>query len=203
MALLTLAECKAILGIATGSTANDKGLETFIPYVERDICLHCNNYFTDTVIYVKDIGSIVFLRGDTDTTSTSPDRITDDEDRFTTSGFRSGMDIAIFGGSNEGIYTIASASTGTLKLTSTGEIEDQDPNASYNSVGPILIAKVKWPRALKPTAARMVWHLLDNPYPGDVQSESIDDYSVTYAGEHAYPSRVIDGLTPHKRAVFL
>lgn len=203
MALLTLAECKAILGIATGSTANDGAISLFIPYVERDICDYCNNYFNDTVIYVHDIGSVVFARGDTSTGTTDPDTITDDEDRFSTSGFRAGMDIVVFGGSNEDIYTLSSVTTDTLKLTSTGEIEDQDPNASYNSVGPILISRVKWPKTLKPTAARMIWHLIDNPYPGDVQSERIDDYSVTYAGEHSYPTRVLDGLRPYKRAILI
>jgi hypothetical protein len=203
MALLTLAECKSILGIATGSTANDAAISVFIPFVERDICAYCNNYFADTVVYVHDRGSVVFVRGDTSTGTTDADEITDDEDRFSTSGFRAGMDIVVFGGSNEGIYSLASVTTGALQLTSTGEIEDQDPNASYNTVGPLLISRVKWPKALKPTAARMIWHLIDNPYPGDIQSERLDDYSVTYAGEHAYPARVLNGLRPYRRAILI
>ena len=201
MALLTATECQQLLRLAT--TAYSSEINRLIPYVERDICLHCNNYFSDTVIFIQDQGSVVFLRGDTNTTSTSPDKITDDQDRFTTSGFRDGMDIAVFGGSNEGIYTISSASTDTLKLDSTGEVEDQDPSASYNLVGPLLIARVKWPKTLKPVAAQMIWHLLKEAKTGDVKSESIDDYSVTYAGEHMYPQRVVQGLSPYRRAVLL
>ncbi len=203
MALMTLAECKSILGIATGTTGNDASISVLIPYVERDICAYCNNYFGDTVIYVRDYGSVSFTRGNTATSSTSPDQIHDDDDRFTTSGFRTGIDVVVFGGSNEGIYTVSSASTDTLKLTCTGELESVDPDSAYNTVGPVLIQRIKWPKTLKPTAAQMVWHLIDNPLPGNVQTERIDDYSVTYAGEHAYPDRVLAGLRPHKRAILI
>jgi len=201
MALLTVDECKEILGIADNSY--DAKLTAMIPYVERDVCAYCNNYFADTVMYVYDNGSVAFVRGSTLSSSTSPDTITDDEDRFSTSGFRAGMDIVVGGGSNEEIYSLAAVSTNTLTLTSTGEIENQDPDASYNTVGPVFIARVKWPRALKPTAARMVWYLVDKPKQADVQSERIDDYSVTYAGQHAYPERVISGLRPYRRAVLI
>lgn len=201
MALLTVDECKEILGISDNSY--DAKLTALIPYVERDVCAYCNNYFADTVVYVHDIGAVTFVRGSTLSSSTSPDTITDDEDRFSTSGFRAGMDIVVAGGSNEEIYSLAAVSTGTLTLNSTGEIESQDPDASYNTVGPILISRVKWPKPLKAHAAKMVWYLVDKPKQGDAQSERIDDYSVVYAGSHAYPERVLSGLRPYRRAILI
>jgi hypothetical protein len=201
MALLTVAECQSLLRLTTSQYSTQ--IATLIPCIERDICLHCNNWFADTVIYREAVGGIAFARGDTSTGTTSPDTITDDQDYFTTIGFRDGTDIVVFGGSNEGIYTISSVTTDTLTLTSTGEVEDQDQDLSHHSVGPIRIARINWPRNLKPIAAQMVWSLLDKPRQGDVKSESIDDYSVTFAGEHMYPSRLVQGLSPYRRAILI
>ena len=201
MSIVTVDECKAILGLEDNTY--DEKIRTMIPYVQEDIIQHCNNAFGDTVIYRQSHGAIAFARGTTLTSSTDPDTITDDEDDFTTAGFRAGMDIIVLGGSNEGVYTLAGVSTDTLTLTCTGTLEDQDGSTCYRDPGVIHIARIRWPRGIKLAAAKMVWHLIDKPTMGDIKSESIDDYSVVYAGEHLYPAKVIAELGPHRRAILI
>jgi hypothetical protein len=201
MSVLTIDECKNILGLADNSY--DEQIRTMIPYVQEDVIQHCNNAFGDSVIYREAHGGISFARGSTLTSSTDPDTITDDYDEFSTAGFRAGMDIVVLGGSNEGVYTLASVSTDTLTLTSTGEIENHDGSTFYRDPGIIHIARVRWPKGVKLAAAKMVWHLIDQPRVGNVQSERIDDYAVTYAGAHAYPQAVVAELRPHRRAVLI
>lgn len=199
--ILTVAEAKNLLGLTDNTY--DQRLRVLIPYVQRDMVDICNNAFGDTVIYRYSHGAIAFARGSTLTSSTDPDTITDDEQEFSTIGFRAGMDILVAGGSNEGLYTLANVSSGTLTLTCTGELENQDGATNHWDPGPITIARIKWPRPVKVAAAQMLWHLIDKGRQGDVKSESIDDYSVTYAGGGPYPQRVLTALTPYRRAVLI
>ena len=199
--IFTVDECKAILGIT--DNASDQRLRDLIPYVQDDIRIYCNNTFGDTTIYRHAAGSLAFVRGSTLTSSTDPDTITDADSYFSTAGFRAGTDIIVLGGSNEGYHTLAGVAAGTLTLTSTGALEDQSQTTYHNYPGQMVIARVKWPTALKPIAAKMVWHLIDTAKQGDVQSERIDDYSVTFAGSHAYPERVIAGLRQFRRVVLV
>jgi hypothetical protein len=201
MPLLTVDECKQMLGLED-NTYNTR-IALFVPYVQDDIKDYCNNEFADTVIYRVSNSALEFVRGSTATTTTRADKIVDGQDYISTSGFKAGMDIVVWGGSNQGFYTIASVSTDTLTLTSTGDIEDQSQSAYHRSPGDIVVARVRWPKALKPIAARMVWSLIDKPTQGDIKSESVDDYSVTYAGNHAYPERVISGLRQYRKVILV
>jgi hypothetical protein len=200
MPLLTVDECKQILGL-TDNTHNAR-IALFIPYVQDDISDYCNNSFADTVVYVCN-GALDFVRGSTLTSSTLADYIHDAEDCISTAGFKAGMDIVVIGGSNQGYYTVKTATTDTITLTSTGDIEDQSQTTYHRWPGDIVVARARWPKSLKPVAAKMVWHLLDQSKSGDVKSESIDDYSVTYAGDHAYPERVVAGLRQYRKAVLI
>jgi len=200
MPLLTVDECKQILGL-TDNTHNAR-IALFIPYVQDDISEYCNNSFADTVVYVCN-RALDFVRGSTLTSSTQADYIHDAHDYISTAGFKAGMDIVVIGGSNQGYYTVKTATTDTITLTSTGEVEDQSQTTYHRWPGDIAVARARWPKALKPMAAKMVWHLLDQSRSGDVKSESIDDYSVTYAGDHAYPERVVAGLRQYRKAVLI
>lgn len=199
MALLTAAEVKSFL--RDTSSDYDTDIAFLLPYVEKDIIEYCNNGFQDGYIYRESASALEFVTGDSDTY----DYITDTEAKFSERGFKDGMDIVVEGGwTNVGLYTIDSASTGKLTLDEYGVLVDQDldDTADDHYAGSVRISRVKWPDALKPVAAKMVWHLIDNAKPTDVQSESIDDYSVTYAGSNAYPNRVIKMLDKFKQAVF-
>lgn len=193
MALMTATEVKAFLRIT--ATTYDTLIATYLPIIEKDICEYLNNYFDDRVIYVQHAGGLAFVRGNTATSSTQADYITDDNQDFSTAGFVGGMDIAVFGGSNYGIHTIDTVSSGTMSLTSTGVLVSQDQDASYNTVGAIRIARIKWPTELKPIAAKMIWYQIDKARPDGAISERVDDYSVTYAGSNAYPEQLIRQLS--------
>jgi hypothetical protein len=199
--ILTLNECKTILGITDNT--NDEKLRQMIPYVQSDIIYYCNNPFADEAIYVEGGSAFDFIRGATSTATTRADRIHDADDNFSTAGFTDGMDVIVAGGANEGVYTISSVSSDTMKMTCTGEFVTQSQTTYYRWPGNIRISRAVWPRAVKMIAAKMVWHLVDKPKVADVKSESIDDYSVTYMGSNLYPQQLVDGLIPYRRCVLI
>jgi len=188
MALMTTAEVKSILRIT--DTTYDTEIDFFLPIVEDDLITELNHAFQDGYVYRKSGTDFQFFRGDSDT----HDYITDDEQEFLIHGFRDGMDIVIEGGwSNVGLYTIDSASSGTLKLEEYGELipQDMDGGDDDHTIGQVLISRVKWPKAIKIPAAKMVWSLIDDSKPSDAKSESLDDYSITYFGANSYPTKVV------------
>lgn len=198
MALMTTAEVKNILRL-TDSTY-DGDIETFLPYVEDDIIEYLNNGFQDGYVW-RESGSAFAFAPDTST----GDYITDEDAKFGERGFTAGMDIVIEGGfSNVGLYHVDAATDSQLTLSEKGILiaQDQNDTTDDNYIGSVRISRVKWPNAIKLAAAKMVWHLIDESRPGDVQSESIGDYSVTYVGSHAYPQRVAKMLEPWRRPVF-
>ena len=199
MALMTTAEVKAILGI-TDSTY-DTQIATFIPYVEDDLIDYLNNSFPDGYVFRESGSDFTFVRGDSDTT----DYISDTQAEFVEKGFLSGMDIVVEGGgANVGLYNVSSASTGKLSLTEFGILIDQQQNDTKDdhAIGNVRISRVKWPNALKLPASKMVWSLIDDARPDDVKSEKLDDYSITYIGGNAYPSKIIDMLDKWRRPEF-
>jgi len=204
MALMTTAEVKRILGI-TASTY-DSQIAFFLPIVEDDLIDYLNNTFSDGYVYKESGSAFEFVRGDASTA----DYITDTEAEFLEKGFLSGMDIIVQGGgANVGLHSVSSASTGRLLLSETGILinQDQDDTSDNNYIGNITISRVKWHNALKLPAAKMIWSLVDNAKVSNVQSEKLDDYSVTYAaltvvGSNAYPKTIIDMLDKWRRPEF-
>jgi len=197
MALLTTAEAKTLLGIS--GTTYDTSIATWIPYVEDDIVDYLGHAFQDGYVYRQSITGFEFVN------DTDGDYVTDTDGEFLDKGFSDGMDVVIEGGfSNVGLYNISSASATKLTMTETGEFVNQKQNDTKddNVIGLIRISRVKWPKGLKPIAAKMVWYQIENAKTSDVLSESLDDYSVTYAGSHAYPKRVIDMLAKYRKPVF-
>lgn len=196
MALMTTAEVKTFL--RETSSTYDTLIATYIPIIEEDICTYLNNWFEDRAIYLEASSGLEFVGS-----CSSRDFITDDEQNFTTAGLSSGIDVAIRGGSNHGIYNISSGQTSaTLNIgtTSNKAFVDQDQDESYHSVGMIRISRMHWPDALKPIAAKMIWSQISDNKPGNAASERIDDYSITYVNGHAYPDRLMRGLDHWKYA---
>lgn len=196
--LMTTAEVKSILGISDATY--DTQIAFFIPYVARDITSYLDNYFQDGYVY-RESGSAFAMATDTST----GDYITDDDEEFLAKGFLAGQDIALEGGyANTGIYTIATATAGQLTLDDKGVLiaQDQGSTIDDNDIGYIRVSRIKWPPEIKLPAAKMVWYLIDQSKVSDVQSESLDDYSVTYAGANAYPTRVIMMLDKFRRPRF-
>jgi len=204
MALMTTEEVKSILGL-TDSTY-DTQIAYFIPFVENDLVDYLNNCFPDGYVYRESGSDLEFVRGDSDT----KDYISDTAAEFLVKGFADGMDITVNNsGANDGLFHIDSASTGKLSLIEYGVLIDQDldDTADNNYTGTVLISRVKWPKAIKLPAAKMVWYLIDEAKVSNVQSERLDDYSVTYgsliyAGSNAYPKTIIDMLDKYRRPEF-
>ena len=199
MALMTTAEVKTILGIS--GTTYDTQIGNLLPFVEDDLIDYLGNAVADGYVYRESGSMLAFVEGDSDT----HDYITDGDSDFLNRGFADDMDIIIEGGfSNTGLYTIDSAAAGKLVLSEYEELvsQDQDDTSDDNYIGSVRISRVKWPKALKVPAAKMVWHLINDAKPSAAQSESIGDYSITYIGAHAYPERVVRMLDKYKRPVF-
>ncbi len=197
MALMTTAECRDLLGIS--GFDYDESIATYLPYVEDDIIAYLGHAFQDGYVYRESGSKLEFVRD-----TAGGDYITDEDNEFLVHGFRSGIDIVIEGGwSNVGLYHVSSASTGKLLLSEKGELIPQDQNDTTDDhhLGTIRISRVAWPKALKLAAAKMVWHLIKNMQADrDVQSESLDDYSVTYAGmSFGYPKNVLKMLDKWRR----
>ena len=196
--LMTTAEVKSILGITVA--IYDTSIAYFIPFVARDIISYLNNDFFDGYVY-KESSSVFNVQPDTST----GDYIDNTDSDFVVKGFLAGQDIALRdGGANRGIYTIASVSSSKIVVSETGVLiaQEQGTTADVNGIGEIMVSRIKWPPEIKLPAAKMVWYLIDQAQPSDVQSESLDDYSVTYAGSNSYPTRVIMMLDKFRRPVF-
>jgi hypothetical protein len=199
MAIMTTAEVKTILGIA--DTTYDTQIEYFLPLVEKDVIEYLNNAFQDGYVYRRSAGTITFNRGDSDTM----DSIEDSDGYFLEKGFADGMDISVEGGyANVGIYTIDSVTADKITLDEYGVLIPQEHSDTRNDnvIGTILISRIKWPDSLKIPVAKMIWYLIDNAKTDDVKSESIDDYSITYAGSNAYPVRLLNALDKFRKPVF-
>lgn len=199
MALMTTAEVKSILRIT--DTTYDTDIGVFLPLVEDDIIAYIGHAFQDGYVYRESGNAFAFTRGDSDT----HDTITDEDSEFLTHGFAAGQDIVIEGGfSNVGLYNIQTAAAGTLTLSEYGELiaQDQNDTSDDHTIGTIRISRVNWPKSIKLVAAKMVWYLIDKAKEDDVQSESLDDYSVTYAGSNAYPTRILRMLDKWRRPNF-
>ena len=193
MVLMTRAEVKTFNRIT--ATTYDSLIDTYIPIIAEDICEYLNNYFQDNTIYINVSGGLAFTSA---TSTAAGDLVTDDNQKFSTAGFKKGMDVIIAGGSNSGIYEISSQTSATLRMTSTAKFIAQDQDASYNAVGAIHIARIRWPEAIKPIAAKMIMYLIRDTNKEGVASERIDDYAVTYVNGHAYPSQLLAGLRKWK-----
>lgn len=192
MALMTTDEVKRFLRMT--ETTYDVLIDVYLPLVEEDICEYLNNWFEDRVIYIKTGSGLAFTRGNTSTGTTQADYITDDNQDFSTAGFAAGQDVIISGGSNYGIYTIASLTSAVMTMTSTGVFVSQDQDQSHHTVGTIRIARVNWPNWIKPIAAKMIWYQIEHNKPDSVASERIDDYAVTYVNGRPYPDMLLSGL---------
>ena len=190
MAIITTNEVKTILG-TTVSTYDTK-IAALIPYVQEDLIEYTNNGFTDGYVYVDGALTVEPSTG-------GGDKIFDPNKQFVKAGFSSGMDVALEGGyANVGVYTLKAVASSVLTLTTTGLIE-QDRTSEVNATGNIRVSRVKWPTALKLPAAKMVWHLIDKPTDPGVKSETLGDYSVTYAGSNSYPETVLAGLNKWRK----
>jgi len=184
--IATRAEIKTLLGIS--STNYDARINLLRPIVQDDLVDVCNNSFFLRKVYVKgtDI-AITESTGDGDKIKQGSAEFKDTVDD---ASFVASRDIVIHGSRhNDGHYELASVSSGVLTLATSGGVLAES-TGEY-----VTVAQVKWPEALKPYYAQMVWHKINKAKGNIAKSESIDDYSITYAdGTYGYPQSIINGL---------
>lgn len=202
MAIITVTEAKNILNITEATYDNQ--IARLIPYVQDDICEYLDNYFQDRYVARESVSYISFVRS----TTGSGDYIFDSDDRWTKNGFLSDIDVVVEGGySNVGIHHVVTATTDTLTLDSSGELIGQNPadSSNENLIGNVKVSRVIWPKGLKRYVAQMIWYNIQRQKETGVVSESIDDYSVTYASLSGggYPENITAGLRPYRRAVVI
>ena len=193
--IVTLAQVKALLQIT--STTYDTVIQSLIPIVEDDVVRYCNTAFQDKHIYSEG-SALAAVRGD-------PDTITDSMSNWVKYGFLAGMDVFIEGGngSNLGVYQVATVAAATLTLTSVTRLVSQDiDDTDDQPLGVMRVSRINWPRGIEWPAAQMVWYHAKNPVAtGEVVSEKIDDYSVTYSAggsPTAYPASILAGLNRYR-----
>lgn len=188
MSIITRADCKVLLRISTGTTDYNSLIDTLIPIVQEDVAEICNNEFFLRDVYVVGTG-IAF------TTSTGGgDKITDSSSGFLDDDhpFVASQDIVVNGSKhNDGFYELASVSSGTLTLDSSGDVIAEAAD-EY-----IKIAQVKWPKGIKPTVAKMIWYHIENNKAPAPKSEGLGGYSVQHEDSiGGYPGEIIEGLRP-------
>lgn len=190
--IATLEEVKRLLRLED-TTAYDADIQYFLPYVQEDLVEYLYDAFQDKIVY-RNTSSLTF-----DPSTGAGDKITDGDEYFAKVGFTSGMDIYVEGHtSNRGIFNIASMTSATLTLESSGAVIAQS-STDYHSIGLTTISRIDWPKGIKPYVAKMVWYLIENSKPNDVQSESREGEQLTYAGSNAYPKRIMDGLNKWRK----
>lgn len=185
--MITRAEVKSYLKLST--TDDDTLIDTLIPQIEEDAIYYMQNAFQDEFIYRDSDLAFQASTG-------AGDKITDDNSYFTKCLFSSGMEVWVEGRtSNKGKFTIADVSSGTLTLTSTAEVKTQS-STSFQSSGRVKVSYMNYPDAVKPYLAQMVgWRLTnEGSYPEDHSANTQEGQSISYAGQHGYPTRVLSGL---------
>lgn len=187
--ILSIEECKLLLGIDESDKTKDAQIEALIPIVRDQIVDHCRNYFVDKLIYEG--GSPAFTPG----TGTAKPKIQITGVDWDNTGFRASDSILITGSLvNDGLFTIDSISTDTLTLNARDKLKAETNEQSC------FVFKVCFPEPLKITASKMVKFNLDGDGMYPIQSEKIGGYTVQYAvgGEMSYPTTIVAELRRYK-----
>ena len=154
-----------------------------IEVVQDRILTMCNQHFT-TDMYLQ--GAVTFAATARTIVSTNS---------FVTAGFIATDDIYVRGSyRNDDVYTISSVTTVTLTLTTAASVVDEISGRS------IFISVIKWPLAIKQTAALMVEYDTDNRSNNSegLKSQSLGPWSESYStNQWGYPDEMLSGLDGH------
>ena len=167
MALITLAQAKALLSLTSTDATRDALITTLIPLVQARIVEYCRNSFLLVDVQLE-ADTIAF-------TNAAPALITDSDSGFVDAGFTNLCDVKVQGSAcNDGIYNVTTVAAGTLTLT-TGEVLITEAASLV-----ITLTRVRWPKDLQLDTAQIINYYLTTQ--GKlVQSESLPGgYSVTF-----------------------
>ena len=200
MAITTLNEVKKILNITT--TEKDDWITTLIPQVEDDyLSIRGRPFEVGTKVKVETLG----LPADEDMGLTigEDDYIIElkDDDTAHMIAYRVCQQMKPSVLFKISIANAASSSADLLfvekypKYQENFSVMDLDVDASANFDTTISKMQTFYPSGAEQTVAQMISYQMDKP--GGVQSESLGDYSVTYAetGGGGYPRNITGGIT--------
>jgi len=160
-----------------------------IPVIQDRVTMMTNNYFL-TDLSLQD-----------EVTFSSAARTIVAGSSFAGEGFAASDDIFVYNSyRNDGYYTVQSVSTVTLTLTSASSVVAELSGRS------VLITVVKWPTAVKQTAALMVeYDYTTRPkHSGNVKSHTLGPFSETFTSgdedHYGYPRKITDALVPYRVA---
>ena len=199
MAITTLSEVKKILNIST--TDNDDWITTLIPQVEDDyLNIRGKPFEVGTKVQVETLG----LSSDEEMGLTigEDDYVIDLKDNDTAHmiAYRVFQQMKPSVLYKISIVNAASSSADLLflekypKYQEDFSVMDLSVDASANFDTTISKMQTFYPKGAEQTAAQMISYQMDKP--GGVQSESLGDYSVTYAetGGGGYPRNITSGI---------
>ena len=168
MPITTLANVNKILGYTTGDDATRDALITMlIPIVQDKIIQYTRNDFLNKNVQIT--GSYAFVNGD-------PDAITDSDENFVDNDIVAGDYRIRFSKHNNGIVTVSSVAEGTLTLSTSNVVIDEDADNT------LIITQVKWPDGIEYDVAVLIGGSLTPLQGAGVKAESLPGgYSVTYA----------------------
>jgi hypothetical protein len=187
MAILTYAEAKQFLQIS--GTDNDTLISALIPVVQSEIIEITNNHFLNLEVYTVSAGISFTAKA-----GATAAFIEDTAAAFVADFFAAGHILVDGSKHNDGIWLAGTVAAGKLTLST---LEDQIvTEAAGETIG---IYTVKFPTALKLTAAKMIGvNLVKNGVKG-ITSFSLGDYSESYSGEGGYPAGVLNELKKYRR----
>jgi len=190
--ILTSTEVKAYLNISTSVTTYDTLINYYIPVVTDEIADISNHRYRDAYHWVWNDYLVItssnktFTLGDASTFSFLQE-------------FSTGDTFDLIGSyNNDGYYTIATISSSHILTVDESIISE---NSTTYAIKPYMY-RCKWTNDVKKIASKMIWWNVQNTTSvnGDITSESLGSYSVSYArGNTAisyglYPSNLISGL---------
>lgn len=171
----------------------DTQIDDLIPQVKNDLVEYLHNTFIDKQTqYVGSHFQIVH-------TSTA-NQIRDTEQKFLIEGFQTGMDIYLDGSErNKGIYTVSSASSEYLKISTNSTLFEENSTDEYG--GKIIsISRMRYPTGLKRTVAKIIWASMDRSKSDNIKSKSIGPLSLTYnsLNDGGYDEAIYNELKKYK-----
>jgi len=186
MPIITKSDLEAYSGLTATSASAAASL---IPVIQERITMMTNNQFL-TDLHLQD-----------EVTFANRARTIVAGGSYAGKGFAADDDIYVYGSyRNDGYYTVQSVATVTLTLTSAKSVVAELSGRS------VLISVVRWPEAVKQTAALMVeYDYTTRPkLAGNIKSHSLGPFSETFTSgeedQYGYPRKITDALTPYRIA---
>jgi hypothetical protein len=189
--ILNSTTCKALLNISTSTTTYDSLIDEYIPFVQADILEIANHRFHDAYHWVW---NDMFVFSSSSKTITLGTNSTVDFAKE----FRIGDTVDVQASyNNNGLYTVSTRSSNVLTVN-----ENLFDENSTDFLIKTVIYRCYFDNSIQRIASKMVWWNIQNTtsVQGDILSESLGSYSVSYARNSnaksfgLYPNNLIAGI---------